>query len=482
MEFTAPVWERAVTIREVLARAMSGEYSWWQAAEILEISPRTLRRWRLRWQRYGVQGLLDRRRGVPSRRRAPYEEVERILRLYRDRYRGFNGRHFHEIARREHGVKLSYSFVKKALQAAGLMRKYRPRGRHRMRREPRACFGEMLHLDGSPHAWLALAPSKRPTLVSVLDDATSRLLYAQFFSEESARAVMGALREVLAQHGLPVSLYTDRAGWAVFTPKAGGPYDRQRLTSVGWALHRLGIEHILAYSPQARGRSERLNRTLQGRLVNELRVAGIRDLAAANAYLRSQFIPEYNRRFGRAPRDAHSAFVPVGRVDLDQFLCFEEERVVNRDNTVAFEGRLLQLAKQPGRRTCAGLRVLVRQHLDGSHSIWRAGHCLARFPEVGSKSSQPEPKPFPQRKPGPRLGQGPPEILVGGRAYRLVGKSSSAGVRSGTSQLRRTREGKPALLIAPGAMISGGRRVEAPFKKVPPSIPSTEKRSDHLSN
>ncbi len=414
MEFAAPVWERAVTIREVLARAMSGEYTWWQAAEILELSPRTLRRWRVRWQRHGVQGLLDRRRGAPSKRRAPLEEVEQILRLYRDRYRGFNGRHFHEIARREHAVKLSYSFVKKALQAAGLMRKYRPRGRHRMRREPRACFGEMLHLDGSPHAWLALVPSRRQTLVSVLDDATSRLLYAQLFSEESARAVMMALREVLTLHGLPASLYTDRAGWAVFTPKAGGPYDRQRLTYVGVALHRLGIEHILAYSPQARGRSERLNRTLQGRLVNELKIAEILDIASANTYLKARFIPVFNQRFARAPRDLHSAFVPLGRVDLDQLLCFEEERVVNRDNTVAFEGHTLQLAKQPGRRSCAGLRVQVRRHLDGSHSSWRAGRCLGRFKEAEQKWQSPEGEALLRKKGGPRLSQGPGELHAEG--------------------------------------------------------------------
>jgi hypothetical protein len=331
------------------------------------------------------------------------------LRLYRDKYRGFNGRHFHEIARREHAVTLSYSFVKKALQAAGLMRKYRPRGRHRMRREPRACFGEMLHLDGSPHAWLAFTPSQRQTLVSVLDDATSRLLFAQLFSEESARAVMMALREVLMLHGLPVSLYTDRAGWAVFTPKAGGPYDPQRLTYVGVALRRLGIEHILAYSPQARGRSERLNRTLQGRLVNELRVAGIRDIASANTYLRARFIPAFNQRFARAPRDLPSAFVPLGRVDLDQLLCFEEERVVNRDNTVAFEGHTLQLAKQPGRRSCAGLRVQVRRHLDGSHTIWRANRCLGRFQDVGPKRRLPEGEATLRKKGGPRLCQGPVE-------------------------------------------------------------------------
>jgi hypothetical protein len=293
----------------------------------------------------------------------------------------------------------------------------------------------MLHLDGSPHAWLAIIPSQRQTLVSVLDDATSRLLYAQLFSEESARAVMMALREVLVLHGLLASLYTDRAGWAVFTPKAGGPYDHQRLTYVGVALHRLGIEHILAYSPQARGRSERLNRTLQGRLVNELRIAGVRDIASANAYLKTRFIPVFNQRFVRAPRDLHSAFVPLGRVDLDQFLCFEEERVVNQDNTVAFERHTLQLAKQPGRRSCAGLRVQVRRHLDGSHSIWRADRCLGRFKDAGPKWQWPEGAAFLRKKGGPRLSQGPAELEGEGRSLSFRGKTTFSGAPGATISL-----------------------------------------------
>lgn len=383
MWFSAPAVERAMTIQEVLTRAMSGEYTWVQAAEILGFSPRSLRRWRVRYERDGYDGLLDRRRGVPSPRRAPVREVERILRLYREKYRGFNGRHFHEIARREHRVTLSYSFVKKALQTAGLMRKYRARGRHRMRREARACFGEMLHLDGSPHAWLALRSRQRQTLLSVLDDATKRLLFAQLFAAEDTRSVMLALEAVITTYGLPAALYTDRAGWAVWTPKAGGPYDRARLTQVGRALKRLGIEHILAYSPQARGRSERLNRTLQGRLVNELRVAGITDIPAANRYLRQRFIPRYNQTFARPPRDPASAFVPLGHVPLHHILCHEEERVVGQDNTLSLKTVRLQLRRQPGRRTCARLRVLVRRHLDGRYSVWHGPRCLGRYAATG---------------------------------------------------------------------------------------------------
>src|SRR5438445_514911 len=152
----------------------------------------------------------------------------------------------------------------------------------------------------------------------------------------------------------------------------------------GRAPARLGIDHIGAYSPQARGRGERLNRTLQGRLINELRLAGVTTLAAANAYLWEQFIPDYNATFTRPASDPTSAFVPLGDVDLEQILCEEEDRVVGPDNIVSFDGVHLQLAKQPGRPTCAGLRVIVRRHLDGSHTVWRGAHCLGRLTAQGA--------------------------------------------------------------------------------------------------
>ena len=418
MLFALPAVRRAMTIREVMARAMSGEYSWWQAAEILEMSPRSLRRWKLRFERWGVQGLLDRRHGTPSRRRAPFQEVQRILRLYRETYQGFNGRHFHEIAQREHGVRLSYSFVKKALQTAGLMRKYRPRGRHRKRREPRACFGEMLHIDGSPHPWLALVPEQRQVFIGVVDDATSRVLFGELFEAESTWSVMRGFDAVIRKHGVPASAYSDRAGWAVHTPKAGGPYDPERLTQVGRSFKRLGIEHILAYSPQARGRSERLNRTFQGRLVNELRLAGIDNVPDANSYLRERFIPTHNKNFARAPRDPQSAFVPLGRVDLDQILCHEEERKVGQDNTVSLDGVRLQIDKQPGRRTCAGLPVLVRRHLDGTHSVWNGPRRLGRYNAQGQVL-----KVRPVEAAGP--------VDAGNRAHKDLGRLlNNAGVHS----------------------------------------------------
>jgi hypothetical protein len=266
---------------------------------------------------------------------------------------------------------------------AGLVKKRRPRGRHRLRRPPRECFGEMLHLDGSLHPWLALRPEERQCLIVVVDDATRRLLYAQLCAHEGTEPVLAALHAVVAQHGVPQALYTDRAGWAAYTPRSGGPVDRDRPTQVGRALARLGVEHILAYSPQARGRSERLNRTLQDRLVQELRLARIVTPERANAFITATFLARYNDEFAVAPADAASAFVTAGGADLNQILCHEEARAVGKDNTVRLEGVCLQISKQPGRPSCAGLTVTVRRHLDRTHSIWWGPRRLGRFDPRG---------------------------------------------------------------------------------------------------
>jgi transposase len=383
MAYPASAVERAMKAQDVILRAIGGQLTWIQAAEILGCSPRSIRRYRWRLEHIGYDGLLDRRRRRPSPKRAAVADVQRLLTLYRERYQGFNVRHFHQIARREHGVRFCYAFVKKALQAAGLVAKHHPRGRHRRRRDPRPCFGELLHLDGSRHHWLALVPEQWFTLIAVVDDATKQLLHAELWAGgESVTAILTALRAVLQRYGLPMALYTDRAHWAVHTPTSGSG-ERSRMTQVGRALQRLGIEPILGYSPQARGRSERVNRTLQDRLVNEWRLAGITTVAAANRYLREQFVPAFNAEFGRAPREAASAFVALGGVDLEQILCVETERVVARDNVVVLNHLALQLAKQPGRRTCAGLRVLIRRHLNGRHTVWYGGRCLGRYDAHG---------------------------------------------------------------------------------------------------
>src|SRR5712691_564518 len=383
MSYPDAAWERAMTVQEVMLKALSGGLHWFRAADILGWSPRTLRRWRERYETHGYIGLVDKRRHRPSIRRVAAPEVGRLLQLYRERYHGFNVRHFHQIALREHGVTVSYSFLKYTLQAAGLVKKHRARGRHRRRREPRACFGELLHLDGSVHAWFTLAPDLRPCLIAVSDDATKRVLQAAFYPSESRQAVMTSLAAVLRTEGIPMALYTDRAHWAFHTPKAKGPVDKSRLTQVGRALARLGVEHIPSYSPQARGRSERLNRTFQDRLVNELRVAGIATIAAANGYLADRFVPQHNATFARAPSDPASAFVALGPTDLDAILCHEDTRIVARDNTVSVDRRTLQIGPQPGRRSCAGLQVTVRHHLDGRITISQGARVFATFTAAG---------------------------------------------------------------------------------------------------
>jgi transposase len=379
MGYSEVAWERAMKIQEVILKALSGEIHWFQAAEILGLSTRTMRRYRIGLDKWGYEGLFDRRRRTPSPRSVPVPEVKRILGLYRERYRGWNVRHFVETVRREHGVTVSYSFIKQALQTAGLVMKRKARGRHRRRRERKACFGEMLHIDGSPHAWLALRPDARQTLITIVDDATSRVLYAQLWPQESTYAVLKAVREVVGRYGIPASIYTDRASWAFETPKAGMAVSKTHLTQVGEVFRRLGIEHIPSYSPQGRGRSERMNGTLQGRLVNELKLAGATGLEEANRYIREQYLPTHNTSFSVAPTDAESAFVAAEAIDLDEAFCRETVRQVGRDNVVMCGKTALQVSKQPGRKTCAGLAVIVKQHLDGRWTVYRGAQLLGRY-------------------------------------------------------------------------------------------------------
>jgi transposase len=263
--------ERMMKIQEVILRALAKKLQWWQAAEILGVSGRTMRRWRWRYQQHGYDGLYDRRKGKPSPKRVPLETVEKVLQLYRQEYGDHNVRHFHQKLRSEHGIGLSYSWVKAALQGAGLVAKAKTRKTHRQRRPRRPLPGMMLHIDASRHQWFQ--DERWYELLTVLDDATSQIYYAQLVEEESTRTVMAALREVIEQHGLCCSIYSDRASHFWVTTHAGERVESERLTQVGRALKQLGIRLIPAYSPQARGRMERNYRTWQGRLPQELRRA-----------------------------------------------------------------------------------------------------------------------------------------------------------------------------------------------------------------
>jgi len=386
---TVAAQERAMRFQEVILQATCGKMSWLQAADVLGISPRTLRRWRVGYERFGLRGLMDKRRVDRAPNAVPEPEVRRWLQAYERHYSGYNLRHFYSMLKRKHGgCRWSYTVVRRALQFAGLVKKKRPRGRHFIRREPRPCFGEMLHIDGSRHRWLALVPDQWLTLVPVVDDATKRLLYAQLFESETTEAIMTALAAVVRRHGIPQSVYSDRAGWATITGRSGQAVDRSRLTQVGRALHQLGIEHILAYSPQARGRSERVNRTLQERLVKELHSQGIRTAARANRYLEEVFIPAFNDEFARSPAEPDSGFAPLGSVDLERIFCHSETRQVQRDNTITLDGIVLQIPRQPARRTCAGLSVEVHRHLDGTHTLFWGTKLLGRYSALGKALSR----------------------------------------------------------------------------------------------
>ncbi len=373
--------ERAMKVQEVILRAISGEINWIQAAEIIGVSPRTMRRWRQRYQEYGYDGLFDRRLKRPSPKRVPLETVQKVLRLYREKYFDFNVAHFVEKLHQQEGIGLSYSWVKKALQESGLVAKGKRRGPHRKRRPRRPLKGMLLHLDGSKHRWL---PGKGyQDLILVFDDADSEVYSAQLVREESTETVMAALQQVVEQRGVFCSLYTDAASHFVWTPVAGGKPDRSRLTQVGRALEQLGVELIVAYSPQARGRCERMFGTWQGRLPQELRLRGISTMAEANRFLREEWIGFANDRFTVEPAQAGTAFVPTHGADLEKIFSRQETRVVRADNTVSYRRRILQIEPQKFRYSLAKCRVLVCEHLDGTLSLHYGPHRLGRYDRQG---------------------------------------------------------------------------------------------------
>ena len=373
--------ERAMKVQDVMLQAMAKKITWWQAAEILGISDRHMRRWRERYVEEGYNGLLDRRRGKPSRRRVPLATVEKVFALYREKYFDLNVQHFHEKLQAEHGIELSYTWVKQALQGAGLVARGRKRGAHRKRRERRPLPGMLLHIDGSRHQWFQ--DERWYDLIVILDDASSEIYYAQLVEEESTVTVMAGLKEVIERKGVFCAMYSDRGSHFWLTPKVGGKVDYHRRTQVGRALHELGVQMIPAYSPQARGRSERNFGTWQGRLPQELRLRQLGTLEAANRFLREDYISEFNRRFQVAPRQRGNAFVPCRSRDLERIFSLQFERSVNRDNTVSFQNLSLQIERVRWRATLAGCQVVVHQHLNGTLSLTHGPHCLGRYDADG---------------------------------------------------------------------------------------------------
>ena len=286
-------------------------------------------------------------------------------------------RHFHEKLVEEEGIEISYTWVRLALRAAGLVKKRKRRAVHRKRRPRRSLPGMLLHIDASTHAWFP--DQRRWDLIVVLDDATSEIYYAQMVDQESTRTVMAALREVVEQRGIFCAFYSDRASHFFVTPKAGEKVDAHRLTQVGRALKELGTKMIAAYSPQGRGRSERSFGTWQGRLPQELRLRGIETLEAANQFLRRDYIAEFNRRFTVPAAQKGSAFVRCRRRDLEWIFSIQHERTVNRDNTVVLDNRVFQIQKTRWRNTLAGCSVVVHELLDGAVVIRFGLHEVARY-------------------------------------------------------------------------------------------------------
>lgn len=369
---------RMLKLRDVLSRWESSQLSQLEAAELLGMSERTFRRWVRRVEDEGEEGLRDRRLGRASGRAVPDDKRDEVARLYRELYDGFTAKHFHEHLVRDHGFCWGYTWTKTYLQDRGLLAKAVRRGAHRRKRPRRPMVGMMLHQDASRHVWLG--GREALDLVVTMDDATSRIYSAILVEEEGTASSFAGLIETIEGVGLFCSLYTDRGSHYFHTREAGGKVSPDVTTQVGRALAQLGVEHIAAYSPEARGRSERMFRTLQDRLPKELALAKVAaDLATANRWIREVYLPEHNRRFAADPREAGSAFVPVAEAQWRDVLCVQEERVVASDNTVSWEGRRLQIPPHPARAHFVRAKVKVHAYPGGAIALFHGPRVLVRW-------------------------------------------------------------------------------------------------------
>jgi Helix-turn-helix domain len=383
MRRTTMLWEVFVTrFEEAFGQYRRRRLNAEEAGELLGMSGRHFRRLCERYEEDGSEGLRDRRIGKVSPRRAPVRELERMHELYRERYSDFTVKHFHEQLVRRHNYKLCYTVTRLSLQAAGLVAKAKRRGAHRKKRVRRPLPGMLLFQDGSTHRWIA-ALGRDLDLVVTLDDATGQIYSALLVEQEGTMSSFLSLAETIDQHGLFGALYTDRGGHYFVIPKESRKVDKTQLTQVGRALSQLGITHIPSYSPQARGRMERVFGTLQNRLPQELRLARLRTMAAANRYLKDRFVPDYNARFAVPAAEPGSAFVPyVGR-PIEDVLCVQEDRVVGADNCVSYHRRSLQIPPQRHRQHYVRATVRVHEYPDGHLAIFDGPRCLARFDPKG---------------------------------------------------------------------------------------------------
>jgi transposase len=393
MNYPPSQWERIMKIQDVFSKAQHRKITWNEAAEILGVTDRTVRRWKQIVEQNGYEGLLDHRRMRPSPKKASETICNQVLKLYRETYREWNVKHFHEQLAK-YGIRYAYTWVKNLLQGAGYVEVRKRKSKHRLRRERKPLTGMMLHIDGSEHEWIpALAP-QRQSLILIPDDANNDIYYAKLVPEETTRECMLGLYHVVVTKGVFCSLYSDRAGHFFHTPKAGGKVDLANLTQIARALHELGIEPIPAYSPQARGRSERFNRTWQDRLPKELKLHGIKTIPDANRYILEAFLPNYRKNFFKTPTQKGSAFTPYRGKNLNLIFSIKEQRIVAPDNTVHWKKHILQI--QPSRFRCsfAKAKVMVHEHLDQSISVVYGPHIIGRFNPIGvplTKTSKPKP-------------------------------------------------------------------------------------------
>jgi len=369
---------RVMKFETVWGRWEGDELSEMEAAEILGVTERTFRRWRRRYEEDGSSGLLDRRLGKPSPKRVPAAWADRAEQLYRERYNGFTAKHFHEHLVKDHSFPFSYSWAKTFLHRRQLVPIAPRKGAHRKKRPRRPLIGMLLHQDGSRHRWIPGQDCDHDLIVT-MDDATSFLYAARLVEEEGTMSSFAGLRDVIATHGLFCSLYTDRGSHYFETPVAGGKVDKTMPTQVGRALAQLRIEHIPAYSPEARGRSERMFGTLQGRLPQELKLAGIATLEAANRFIAEVYLPAHNARFAVEPAQPGSAFVPDPAGIWRDILCVQEERIVGNDNTVRYHRLILQLPQSPLRPHFVKAKVRVHHYPDETLAIFHGPRCLARY-------------------------------------------------------------------------------------------------------
>jgi transposase len=375
---------KAMKIQEIILKAASGQILWIDAADIIGVSCRTMKRWKARYDEHGYDGIFDRRMKGPSPKRVPMKELQMILNLYRTKYIGFNITHFHEKLPSE-GIHRGYTFVKTVLQTAGLVEKFPVRGKHRKKRPRKPLIVMMLHLDGSPHPWILDLPGVFFDMLVLLDDATGEIYAMELVEEEDTLGCMRLLKNCITTYGIFCSLYSDRASHFFLTPKAGGKVQEGHLTQIGRALTELNIRMIPAYSAEARGRSERMNETLQGRLPNELRLHGVKTKDAANRFIKKVFLPEFNKRFMVKAEQQGSAFAPLqNHLNLDLIFSIKAERTVNADNTISFERLILQIEPSALRISFAKCRVLVHQHLDLTLSITYGPHRLGRYDAQGN--------------------------------------------------------------------------------------------------